>query len=191
MIPRDLNRYYTVEFRVKDGVDAGIPAQAVLIHEVKMDGGQPRSFLLREGRDEDVNPIQTLNENGVSIQVDSISASGGTGTPSTIQATVTVTTDIAVPFVYGPNTCKKGYVWREADQRDWVCVTPRVRAMTRYDNTQAEARRDPNGGAYGPDTCLYGFVWREAYPNDHVCVTGDVRAQARADNQRASKRRKY
>ena len=110
---------------------------------------------------------------------------------SVAQATVTVTTDIVVPFVYGPNTCKTGYVWREADERDWVCVRPWVRAMTRYDNSQAEARRDPNGGPYGPDTCLPGFVWREAYPNDHVCVTGDVWAQALADNQEASKRLKY
>jgi hypothetical protein len=190
--PSDLNRYYTVEFRVKHGVDAGIPATAVLIHEVKKVGEHYRSFLLREGRDEDVRPIQTLNENGVSIRVDSILPGFAWGDAySVARATVTVTTDIAVPYVYGPNTCKTGYVWREADERDWVCVRPWVRAMTLYDNSQAEARRNPNGGPYGPDTCLPGFVWREAYPNDHVCVTGDAWAQALEDNREASKRLKY
>lgn len=178
--PNDHNHYYTAEYRIKRGVDAGIPARAVLIHEVKKrDAEDQKPFLLRDGDDDEVNPIQTLNENGVSIQVDSVSET---------QATVTVTVDKPVRFHYGPNTCKHGYVWREADQRDWVCVTPQVRAMTRYDNTQAEARRDPNGGVYGPDTCLPGFVWREAYPNDHVCVTEDVRAQARADNLEAPNR---
>ena len=30
-------------------------------------------------------------------------------------------------LLYGPNTCKEGYVWREADEKDWLCVSPQVR----------------------------------------------------------------
>jgi hypothetical protein len=82
----------------------------------------------------------------------------------------------------GPDSCRRGYVWRDAFPGDHVCVTPDTRAQAAADNAQAAARRDPNG-AYGPDSCLQGFVWREASPQDHVCVTPDARAQAADDNK--------
>lgn len=83
---------------------------------------------------------------------------------------------------YGPDTCKDGYVWREAFEGDTVCVTPQTRAQAAADNAQATARREPNGGPYGPDTCRSGYVWREARPSDLVCVTPETRAQTAADN---------
>jgi hypothetical protein len=88
-----------------------------------------------------------------------------------------------------PATCKQGYVWREADANDRVCVTPQIRTQTRNENAAAVSRREPNGGPYGPDTCKQGYVWREAIPNDRVCVTPQVRSQAAEDNQRAIDRR--
>ncbi len=86
------------------------------------------------------------------------------------------------------DACKPGFVWREAFPGDHVCVTPETRAQAAHDNSQAEARRDPNG-AFGPDTCIPGFVWREARPGDHVCVTPEVRAQTAEDNRKAESRR--
>jgi hypothetical protein len=88
-----------------------------------------------------------------------------------------------------PETCKQGYVWREAGPNDRVCVTPAVRTQTRNENAAAASRREPNGGPYGPDTCKQGYVWRETTPSDHVCVTPDVRSMAAEDNRRASERR--
>jgi hypothetical protein len=44
---------------------------------------------------------------------------------------------------YGPDTCKQGYVWREATTSDRVCVTPQVRSQAAEDNKQAGARRIP------------------------------------------------
>ena len=90
---------------------------------------------------------------------------------------------------YGPDTCLQGWVWREASPTDHVCVTPQTRSQTAYDNTQATARKNPNGGPYGPDTCLQGYVWREAFTNDHVCVTPATRTEAPYDNTQASNRR--
>ena len=90
--------------------------------------------------------------------------------------------------MYGPNTCQPGYVWREADGRDYVCVTGAVRSETRLENALAASRVQPGGGPWGPDTCRQGFVWREAYPGDHVCVTGASRTQARQDNAAAATR---
>src|SRR6185295_7323942 len=90
---------------------------------------------------------------------------------------------------YGPDTCKQGYVWRDAFAGDHVCVTGATREQAAADNAQASQRRSPTGGAYGPDTCLQGFVWRDASATDHVCVTGGVRAQAAADNAQAEARR--
>src|SRR5262245_50618197 len=90
---------------------------------------------------------------------------------------------------YGPDTCRQGYVWREAFPGDHVCVTPETRARTAEDNSQANARRQPGGGPYGPETCRQGYVWREARRDDHVCVTPEVRSQAASDNRQASVRR--
>jgi len=38
---------------------------------------------------------------------------------------------------WGPQTCKPGYVWREAQPRDRVCVTPDRRARAHVDNAGA------------------------------------------------------
>lgn len=35
---------------------------------------------------------------------------------------------------YGPNTCRSGYVWRDAFNGDGVCVVPAVRDQAHYDN---------------------------------------------------------
>jgi hypothetical protein len=89
---------------------------------------------------------------------------------------------------YGPDTCRQGYVWRDAFPNDHVCVTPQTRQQIWDDNRQASARRDPTG-PYGPDTCKQGYVWREAIPSDHVCVTPATRQQAQYDNRQAAQRR--
>lgn len=94
-----------------------------------------------------------------------------------------------LPKLYGPDTCNQGYVWREAQPNDRVCVTPAVRTQTRNENNSAVERREPNGGAYGPNTCKQGYVWRDATTNDPICVTPQVRAQAAEDNKRAGERR--
>ena len=87
------------------------------------------------------------------------------------------------------DTCRSGFVWREASSVDHVCVTPQTRSQTAADNAAALSRIDPKGGQFGKFTCLSGFVWREAFPNDTVCVTPDTRARAAADNVQAANRR--
>ncbi|MFF2556822.1 hypothetical protein ACFVUS_37860 [Nocardia sp. NPDC058058] len=89
---------------------------------------------------------------------------------------------------YGPDTCLEGYVWREANSADHVCVSPGVRDQARADNAAAASRR-AGGGAYGPNTCVNGYVWREAYNGDVVCVTTAVRQQAKDDNAAAANRK--
>jgi hypothetical protein len=90
---------------------------------------------------------------------------------------------------YGPDTCKQGYVWREAAPNDHVCVTPEVREQARIDNSLADQRRSPTGGAFGPNTCSQGYVWRDAFPGDVVCVLPQTRAQAYQDNSQAAQRK--
>lgn len=89
---------------------------------------------------------------------------------------------------YGPDTCKQGYVWREATPEDHVCVVPETRAQARRDNAQARYRVSRVSQASGPGTCRTGYVWREATADDLVCVTPAIRAQARADNAAAGSR---
>lgn len=98
-------------------------------------------------------------------------------------------TAVADPLPYGPDTCIQGFVWREAQPGDAVCVTSAVRSSTAEENQLASQRVEPNGGAYGPDTCKSGYVWREAVGNDHVCVTPGSRSQAASDNAAAASRK--
>jgi tetratricopeptide (TPR) repeat protein len=86
------------------------------------------------------------------------------------------------------DACKQGFVWREAQASDHVCVTPQTRAQTAEDNRQAASRIDPINHAYGPNTCKQGFVWRNAFPGDFVCVTPQIRAQTEQDNRQAASR---
>jgi hypothetical protein len=85
-------------------------------------------------------------------------------------------------------TCIEGFVWRQARGDDVVCVTPESRNLAALENAQADARRDPNGGAYGPDTCRLGYVWRDGFANDHVCVTGERRSIVAQENAAARSR---
>jgi hypothetical protein len=83
---------------------------------------------------------------------------------------------------YGPDTCKQGFVWREAIQKDHVCVRPDSRNQAANDNRNAASRREPSGGRYGPATCKQGFVWREVVPSDRVCVTPQIRERTKSEN---------
>ena len=83
------------------------------------------------------------------------------------------------------DVCLSGFVWRQAGAKDFVCVTPDVRSQASYDNSQANARRSPTGGAYGYYTCRQGYVWRGAFSNDYVCVTPQTHSQVSYDNSQA------
>ena len=91
----------------------------------------------------------------------------------------------------GPDTCRQGYVWREAcGPGDHVCVTPATRTETLRENQFASTRIAPppkniagRGVSAPSDACQSGYVWREACgPRDHVCVTPAARQRARDDN---------
>jgi hypothetical protein len=184
-------RYYTVELRMKSGLDSGIPANVVLIHEVKRRGATPTTYLLRQrsaadrprtpscaaswdpacmisdrGRD----PVQQVDAHGVRISVDSIDAASGT-------ARVTIASNFA-------DRCKQGFVWREVVRSDHVCVTPATRSRVRADNAARGSRH-----LSGSRTCRQGFVWREAIRGDFVCVAPSQRTQARIDNAHAHQHR--
>jgi hypothetical protein len=42
---------------------------------------------------------------------------------------------------YGPNTCRLGFVWREAFPADLVCVTPKIRTLVAEENRIGPSRR--------------------------------------------------
>lgn len=178
--------YYTVEFHKKDSWDAAIPADIVLISEVKLNSvPYYQTTLIRDinppyGGTNTGAPVQSLSANGVTIKVGAISGN---------QATVTVTSDFAknpgnpAHSVYGPNTCISGYVWRTADDSDYVCVTPATRDQAQSDNAAAGSRQ-----VSGSDQCKSGYVWRAAFPGDNVCVLPATRTQAEQDNGQANAR---
>jgi len=80
-----------------------------------------------------------------------------------------------------PDTCKSGYVWRDARRGDHVCVIPATREQAAADNAAAAARWGSSANHY----CKPGFVWREAFAGDDVCVTVAIRSQAAQDNAAA------
>jgi len=165
--PSDPMHYYTVEYRRKTGWSLGIPADTVLLHEVR--NGTPT--LLRQLGVAGRPPATSLSANGVVITTGSTGATG---------ASVTITNNVV-------DRCLLGYVWREARPGDLVCVTGATRTQVRTDNSLAPGRW--TSGAYGPHTCVLGYVWREAYTGDDVCVTGAQRTEAQADNAQAAARR--
>jgi hypothetical protein len=173
--PGDLQRHYTVEFRRKIRWDAGIPQDTVLIHEIQKHSDNVYYPHLVYEFSPSKQPAQSLSANGINIRVDRIDASNNS-------ATVTITSEM-------PERCLVGYVWREANSNDKVCVTSAIRSQTREENSLADSRRSPTGGPYGPNTCLQGYVWREAFPDDFVCVPPPSREQAQEDNAEATNRR--
>jgi hypothetical protein len=169
--PGDLFRYYTVEYRTKSNWDSNIPADIVMIHETRQHSdGLYYSYLLRDHTGAR-SPVQSVSANGVTINVSSVN-------PVTHEAFITISTAMT-------GRCLQGYVWREANSADHVCVTPAVRTSTAQDNALASSRRNPGGGPYGPDTCLQGYVWREAFGGDHVCVVPAVRTRTAQENSAA------
>ncbi len=92
------------------------------------------------------------------------------------------------PLPYGPDTCKPGFVWRDAIPGDHVCVKPNRRTKAAKENAIAGSRVDP-AGAYGPNSCKVGFVWRSAYSGDVVCVTAARRTQVRKENNQGPNNR--
>jgi M6 family metalloprotease-like protein len=120
-------------------------------------------------------PVQALSENGVTISLVSIGSD---------RATVKISTNFRSNpgwTEFGPLTCKEGYVWRAADDIDYVCVTPAARQEAADENGAASMHR--RGG-----DCNAGYVLRAAFPGDKVCVTPAQAATARDDNARASER---
>jgi TIR domain len=84
--------------------------------------------------------------------------------------------------------CVRPFVWRQAQPRDKVCVTPDTQQRILAENRAASDNRTPNGGAYGPDTCKPGFVWRAAFDGDTVCVTPESRQMTADDNMLGARR---
>jgi M6 family metalloprotease-like protein len=193
--PKDRFHYYTVEFRVADSWDSGLsggrlnyPEKMILINEVAYWGGDHHNlyigYLQRAAGDNPARgvgmPDQSLNANGITISVQSMSAD---------QATVRIATTRQITFSgrqdneYGPHTCSVGYVWRAADDLDYVCVTAAIRDQTRADNAAATSRHKQ-----GSDECIEGYVWRGAFPGDRVCVAPQSQLQAQQDNSQALRR---
>lgn len=151
--------YYTVEFRKKMGQSAGIPADVVLLHEVK----NGVSYLLKDRVTR--RPVTSLNANGATITIDSVGQD---------EAVVTVSTDIT-------QKCMAGHVYRKATYDDLVCVTQAV-----YEQTQADTADAPNWEEDG--RCIFQHTRRLATPYDSVCVTSTARRQVIADNANPASR---
>jgi hypothetical protein len=84
------------------------------------------------------------------------------------------------------DTCKQGYVWREATNTDRVCVTPAVRAETWKENADRSTMDTPDRS--GNFRCKQGYVFRKADAKDEVCVTPASRDRAAEDNRQAGER---
>lgn len=123
----DLFKYLTVEYRVKQAgtLDAGLPSNKVLINEVRLrnDSGTLRynSYLIMEnnvGPFDSSKPASSLSANYTKIELISTDVNG---------ALIRITSSL-------PKRCLQGYVWREATQDDYTCVTVATRTATRNDN---------------------------------------------------------
>jgi hypothetical protein len=110
-----------------------------------------------------------------------------TWSPPGQSATPTQQTPATLPK---PGTCKQGFVWRQVNPQDHVCVTAQERQQVANDTAAAAAHTVPRGAVRltTPQPCLKGYVWRQAASSDYVCVTPQSRAAAQADNAAAAAR---
>jgi hypothetical protein len=193
-VPVDPNNplhYFTLEYVTPTGFYSGIPGSVVLINEVTQVGvelakhfpqarngppGYYTTFLERVlGKSlgsGDGSPDNFYHGPGFDIVVKNLYSDH-----ATVHITDTAVSRSQAAAVYGPNTCVHGYVWRAADDLDYVCVSPSVKGQAQVDNGAAAQRH-----LRGSRTCVSGFVWRSAFPGDYVCVFPSVRAQAAQDN---------
>ena len=86
------------------------------------------------------------------------------------------------PFGGPLGTCVQGFVWRQADPDDHVCVTPSTRTQVALDNASGPSRIAPALVWRPQGTCVQGFVWRQADAKDRTCVSSSTRKQTAADN---------
>jgi hypothetical protein len=82
---------------------------------------------------------------------------------------------------YGPGQCKPGFVWRDANDHDHVCVSGPSRDRAKQDNADGPGRKRPNS-----DGCKSVWVWRKATKDDHVCVTTPVQRETKAESKVAA-----
>ena len=188
--------YFTVEYLTATGYYSGIPGPVVQINEVNQIG----NVLVREG----VAGAQTggyyttilertpgshpaAGDGGLDNYYKGpgfkISVVRTNGNQATVSIADTAVTRAQAASVYGPNTCVEGYVWRSADDLDYVCVAPSERAQALSDDAAAPSRHLP-----GSKTCKQGYVWRQAFPNDFACVVPAQRNQAAQDNANTASR---
>jgi WD40 repeat protein len=99
------------------------------------------------------------------------------------QLSATPSGSLAQASGFSNETCRSGYVWREATVDDLVCVPPAIRDQALADRAEAEAGRNTVAG------CANGLVPRSANPNDTACTTPEIAATIIADNQRSESRK--
>jgi hypothetical protein len=85
-----------------------------------------------------------------------------------------------------PGTCKQGFVWRQANPEDHICVLLVSRQQAVNDNASAPQYTVKTNQVPAP--CKQGYVWRNANAQDHVCVSPAVRTQTLEENQQAPSR---
>ena len=90
---------------------------------------------------------------------------------------------VASPAEAASDTCRQGFVWRQARPSDHVCVFPKVRDEAARDNRLAWVRRAP-----GSTRCKVPYVWREAFDGDTVCVPVETRTRTKSENAVAGSR---
>jgi len=88
-----------------------------------------------------------------------------------------------------PGACRPGFVPRQANTEDKVCVTLAEEVDTQIENQQAAENALPRAVHLDtPADCRPGYVWRRADATDYVCASPDVRAAAQAQNAAAAAR---
>jgi hypothetical protein len=86
------------------------------------------------------------------------------------------------PFGGAEGACIEGFVWRQVNPDDHVCVLPAQHAQAAADTAASRSHLAPPLLWRQPDVCDKGFVWRQAYQDDHACVSSETRKQTAADN---------
>jgi hypothetical protein len=100
---------------------------------------------------------------------------------ATAEATVQPSAHAERPrFMYGGWMCPPRFVWRNAGNQDWLCVSPAEAQRIALENRQAPETWVE--AADGTHNCRAGLVPRQAFKGDPVCVDPRRREAVRAMN---------
>ncbi|KAL3119954.1 hypothetical protein niasHT_007082 [Heterodera trifolii] len=89
----------------------------------------------------------------------------------------------ALRHTFGANACRSGFVWRNLDVYDYVCVTERRKQNAQREDKYSTSRTTAE--KQNATHCVEPFLPRKAFPGDKICVSAAEKFRVFRENLQA------